>query len=78
MLLYNIRYKCYVVIELKVTKLKKKHIGQIEVYMNYIDKKIKTIEEHNTIGIVICREDNKYVINYCSDKRIISRTYKII
>ena len=38
LLLYNIEFNCYVVIELKVTKLKKEHIGQIEVYMNYIDK----------------------------------------
>ena len=37
-LLYNIKYKCYCVVELKITELKKEHIGQIEVYMNYIDK----------------------------------------
>jgi len=40
-LLYNIKYNCYVVVELKVTPLKKEHIGQIEIYMNYIDKNIK-------------------------------------
>ena len=43
LLLYNIKYKCYVVVELKVTSLKKEHIGQIETYMNYVDKNIKTI-----------------------------------
>lgn len=37
-LLFNIKYNCYVVVELKITELKKEHIGQIEVYMNYIDK----------------------------------------
>ena len=41
LLLYNIEYNCYVVIELKVTELKKEHIGQIEVYMNYIDNNLK-------------------------------------
>lgn len=45
LLLYNIKYKCYVVVELKVTELKKEHAGQIMTYMNYIDKNIKTIEE---------------------------------
>ena len=40
---YNIVFNCYVVIELKVTELKKEHIGQIQIYMNYIDKNIKTI-----------------------------------
>ena len=44
LLLYNIKYKCYLVVELKVTELKKEHIGQIMIYMNYIDKNIKTNE----------------------------------
>ena len=78
LLLYNIKYKSYVVIELKVTKLRKEYIGQIMEYMNYIDKNIKTIDEENTIGIIICRKDNKYVIEYCSDDRIISREYKLV
>ena len=77
LLLYNIKYKCYVVCELKVTELKKEHIGQIEIYMNYIDENIKTIEENRTVGIIICRQDNKYIIKYCSDNRIISRIYKL-
>ena len=78
LLLFNIEYNCYVVIELKVTKLKKEHIGQIEIYMNYIDKYIKKINHDKTIGIIIVRRNNKYIIEYCSDKRIISREYKII
>ena len=77
-LLYNIKYKCYVVVELKVTELKKEHTGQIMTYMNYIDKNIKTIEENDTVGIIICRQDNKYVIKYCSDDRIIAREYELV
>ena len=75
LLLYNIEHKCYVVIELKVTELKKEHIGQIETYMHYIDKKIKSIEEKNTIGIIICKKDNQFIMEYCSDPRILSREY---
>ena len=75
LLLYNIEYKCYVVIELKVTELKKEHIGQIETYMHYIDKNIKSIEENNTIGIIICKKDNQFIMEYCSDPRILSRQY---
>lgn len=75
LLLYNIKYRCYVVIELKVTPLKAEHIGQIKKYMNYIDKNIKTIEEDKTIGIIICRKDNKFVMEYCSDDRIYRATY---
>lgn len=78
LLLYNIKYKCYVVVELKVTELKKEHTGQIMTYMNYIDKNIKTIEENDTVGIIICKQDNKYVIKYCSDDRIISREYELV
>lgn len=78
LLLYNIKYKCYVVIELKATELKKEHTGQIMTYMNYIDKNVKTIEENSTVGIIICKQDNEYVIKYCSDNRIIARKYELI
>ena len=77
-LLYNIKYKCYVVVELKVTELKKEYTGQIMIYMNYINENIKTIDENDTAGIIICKQDNKYVIKYCTDNRIISRTYELI
>ena len=73
--LYNIKYNCYVVIELKVTELKKDHIGQIEVYMNYIDNNLKRIDQDKTIGIIIVKKNNKCVLEYCSDKRILSREY---
>ena len=78
LLLYNIKYKCYIVIELKVTELKKEHTGQIQTYMNYIDKNIKTIEENKTVGIIICKRENKYVIEYCSDNIIIAREYELV
>ena len=78
LLLYNIKYKCYVVVELKVTELKKEHTGQIMTYMNYIDKNIKTIDENDTVGIIICKQDNEYVIKYCSDNRIIAREYELV
>ncbi len=78
LLLYNIEFNCYVVVELKVTDLKKEHIGQIEVYMNYIDNNIKKLNQGKTIGIIICKKDNKFILEYCSDKRILSREYKLV
>ena len=78
LLLFNIEYNCYVVVELKITELKKEHIGQIEFYMNYIDKNLKNINQNKTIGIIICKKENKYVIEYCSDDRIIAREYELI
>ena len=77
LLLYNYKYKCFVVIELKITKLKKEHTGQIQNYMNYIDKNIKEIDDNNTVGIIICKKDDQFVIDYCSDKRIISREFEL-
>ena len=76
-LLFNIKYNCYVVIELKTTELKKEHLGQIQVYMNYIDDNVKSISHNKTIGIIICKENNKYILKYCSDSRIISTTYEL-
>ena len=78
LLLYNIKYRCYVVVELKVTELKKEHTGQTMTYMNYINENIKTLEENETVGIIICKQDNEYVIRYCSDDRIIAREYELI
>ena len=75
LLLYNIKHRCYVVVELKITELKKEYVGQIEVYMNYIDKNIKTIDENKTVGVIIVKKDNKFVMDYCSDPRILSKEY---
>ena len=78
LLLFNYEYNCFVVVELKVTEIRKEHIGQIEVYMNYIDSCVKKINHDKTIGIILVRKNNKFVIEYVSDKRIVSRKYKII
>ena len=78
LLLFNYQFNCFVVVELKVTELKKEHIGQIEFYMNYIDKNLKNINQNKTIGIIICKKENKYVIEYCSDDRIIAREYELV
>ncbi len=69
-LLFNIKYNSYVVVELKTTEFKVEYISQVQKYMNYIDKNIKEITNNNTIGIIICKRENRYVIEYCSDSRI--------
>lgn len=77
LLFYNYKFKCFVVVELKVVELKKEHIGQIEVYMNYIDRNIKGIDDNKTIGIIVVRKNNKDYIEYCSDPRILVREYEL-
>ena len=77
LLLYNIKWNCYVVVELKVTELKKEHIGQIQTYMNYINQHIKTITQNKTIGIIVCAKDNKIILEYCSDPKIYETSFVI-
>ncbi len=78
LLLFNSVYNCHVVVELKVTESKKDHLGQIQVYMNYIDKHIKNNNQNKTIGIIVCKKDNKYLIEYSSDERIRITTYELV
>ena len=78
LLLFNYEFNCFVVVELKVTELRKEHIGQIEFYMNYIDKNLKSINQNKTIGIIICKKENNYIIEYCSDDRILAREYELV
>ena len=78
LLLFNYGYNCFVVVKLKVTELKKEHIGQIQVYINYIDNNLRKTNQDKTIGIIICRKDNKYIIEYCSDSRIIAKKYELV
>ena len=77
-LLFNIKFNCYVVVELKVTELKKEHIGQIQVYMNYIDENIKNINHDKKIGIIIAKYNNEFVMRYCSDPRIYNTTFELV
>ena len=78
LLLFNIKFNCYVVIELKVTQFKVEYISQVQKYMNYVDKNIKEISNNNTMGILICKRENKFVIEYCSDERIAVREYELV
>ena len=49
-----------------------------KIYRTDKDKRIKIMEENDTVGIIICRQDNEYVIKYCSDDRIIAREYELV
>ena len=77
-LLFNYKYNCFVVIELKVTEFKAEYIAQVQKYMNYIDKNVKEINHNNTMGILICKRENKFVIEYCSDEKIAVREYELV
>ena len=46
--------------------------------MNYIDRNLKRENQDKTIGIIVCKKENEYIIEYCSDKRIISREFELV
>ena len=76
LLLFNYKYNCFVVIELKVMEMKAEYIGQITKYINYVDKNIKEIHNEKTVGVIICKKENKYVMEYCTNPQIFVRTYE--
>lgn len=77
LLLFNIKFNCYVVIELKVTEFKAEYISQVQKYINYIDRNVKEQFNNDTMGILICKRENRFVIEYCSDERIAVREYEL-
>ena len=77
-LLFNYKFNCFVVIELKVTEFKAEYIGQIRKYINYVDKNIKEVFNDKTVGVIICKKENKYILEYCTDDRIFTTTYKAV
>ncbi len=78
LLLFNIEFNCYVVVELKVTELRKEHTGQIMLYMNYIDEHVKKLNHNKTIGIIVCKYNNGYVVRYCYNNNIYETTYELV
>ena len=62
----------------KINEIKKEHIGQIETYMNFIDKNLRTINQSPTIGIIVCKKKNGYLFKYVTNKKIYEREYELV
>ena len=78
LLFFNYELNSFIVIELKIRRLKPSDIGQIKLYMNYIDTNIKKNHMNKTIGIILCKEDDEIIIKYITDDRMLSSTYEFI
>ena len=78
MLLYNIKYNCYVVVEIKCRKLKKEDKGQVEFYMKLVDKYVKEPSNNPTIGIIITKEQDKFEANFVRSEKLIPLTYELL
>ncbi|MBD0284313.1 MAG: DUF1016 domain-containing protein [Flavisolibacter sp.] len=77
---YNRLLRCFVLLDLKIGKLTHQDIGQMQMYVNYYDRKIKTPEENPTVGIVLCKEENKTVVEFTlpeNNKTIFAKEYQL-
>jgi len=77
---YNRLLKCFVLIDLKIGKLTHQDIGQMQMYVNYHDRKVKLPDENPTIGIILCKEENKAIVEFTlpeDNKQIFGKEYKL-
>jgi predicted nuclease of restriction endonuclease-like (RecB) superfamily len=78
---YNRFLKCFVLIDLKIGEIKHQDLGQMQMYVNYYDREIRLNEENKTIGIVLCRDRSKSVVEYTlpeNNEQIFASKYKTV
>ncbi len=78
MLLYNIIYNSYIVVELKLRELRKEDRAQVEFYMNLVDMYKKEPNVSKTMGLIITKEQNKLIANFVKSENLIPLTYKSV
>ncbi len=81
LLFYHVRLKCYVVVELKATAFKPEHAGQLNFYLAAVDAQIKAEDDNPTIGLLLCRTQNRLVAEYALsgiDKPIGIAEYELV
>ena len=64
LLFFNITLNCYVVFELKAREFQPKDFGQLQMYMQLINKQVKQAQHNPTIGVIICRDKNRLEVEY--------------
>src|SRR5690606_35133043 len=64
LLFYHLNLRCYVVIELKSGKFKPEHLGKLSFYLTAVDEQVKHPQDNPTIGLLLCKSQNKVVAEY--------------
>ena len=59
---YNRLLRCYVLIDLKIGRLTHQDLGQMQMYVNYFDRYVKTPDEHQTVGMILCKQKRKALV----------------
>ena len=81
LLFYHTRLKCYVVVELKAQPFRPEHAGQLNFYLSAVDAQIKASDDAPTIGLLLCRSQNRLVAEYALagiDKPIGVAEYQLV
>ncbi|MCD8525466.1 MAG: PDDEXK nuclease domain-containing protein [Gammaproteobacteria bacterium] len=79
LIFYHTLLKCYVILDIKVSRLKHQDIGQMLMYVNYYDRDVKQADDNPTIGLLLCAEHNETVVKYTlpeNNQQIFSRKYQ--
>jgi predicted nuclease of restriction endonuclease-like (RecB) superfamily len=77
---YNRLIRCFALFDLKIGELTHQDIGQMQMYVNYYDRKIKLPEENSTLGVILCKEKNKTVVEFTlpeNNKTIFAKEYRL-
>ena len=77
LLFFNYKLNAFVVVEVKTRKIKHTDIGQLKFYVNYVEDNIKDINHNKTIGLLIVKENDKYIIKYTTSDDILVTTYAL-
>lgn len=64
LLFYHLKLRCYVVVELKATPFKPEYAGQLNFYLSAVDAQVKGSQDQPTIGLLLCKENNRLVAEY--------------
>ena len=78
---YNRLLRCFVLFDLKLDKLTHQDLGQMQMYVNYYDRKVKLEEENPTIGVLLCLDKNDAVVEMTlpeDNDQIFASAYKTI
>ena len=80
LVLYNRLLQCFVLVDLKIGKLKHQDIGQMQMYVNYYDRFVKQDFEKPSVGIIICKDKSEAVVEITlpvNNKTIFAKEYKL-
>jgi len=78
---YNRLLKCFVLIDLKIGKLKHQDLGQMQMYVNYYDRFVKLDDENKTIGIILCRDKKDAIVEITlpeNNQQVFASKYELV